>query len=241
MRYLVTMPRYSQQAHMEAAAAFMQPTRAGSPLEFHPFSPGGSLLANVMNICWGAACDLFEAGELDGFAMIHSDVAPVEPARLDPLHEALVGNDLDVLSAVVPIKDERGLSSTAVDDTGNVWRPRRLAMKELKALPEVFTSADVGAPLLVNTGLMAVKLGPWCERVCFTIRDRIEKGADGVRRALAQSEDWDFSRQCHRLGLKVGATRAVKVRHHGDYGWSNQGGWGWETDRMNRRPEVAPA
>ena len=235
MRYLVTMPRYSHQADLEAAAAFMQPVKAGSDLVFHAFSPGGSLLANVMNICWGAACDLFDAGELEGFAMIHSDVAPAEAGWLDALHEQMLEHKADVLSVVAPIKDERGLSSTAVDDTGNLWRPRRLTMKELKGLPPVFTSADVGAPLLINTGLMVVKFGSWCDRICFTVRDMIEKGPDGLRRAMAQSEDWDFSRQCHCLGLKVAATRTLKLHHHGDYGWSNQGSWGWETDRMNRK------
>jgi hypothetical protein len=236
MRVLLAMPRYGEAVNFEAATALYQPILPGSELQVRLRAPSGSLLACVFNSAWARACDLYDAGELDGFAMIHSDIAP-PPGWLDVLHREMLATGADVIAAAVPIKDDRGLSSTGVDDTGDPWRIRRLTMRQLKDLPETFTEADVGGPLLLNTGLWFCRLGPWCDRVCFTIRDTIRKEPDRDgklrRKARVQPEDWDFSRQCRALGLNLAATRKVVVRHFGEEFWSNQDVWGWDHDMQN--------
>lgn len=52
----------------------------------------------------------------------------------------------------------------------------------------------------------------------------------GVLAALNLPEDWGMGMWCARRGLKVGATRAVRVVHHGDGLWANDCVWGQERD-----------
>jgi hypothetical protein len=137
------------------------------------------------------------------------------------------------MSTVIPIKDDRGLSSTGIlrKETGAV---RRLTMTEIHTLPESFTIAQTDSPdqvLAVNTGLWVCDFtDEWVEKVTFTIRDGIQKGEDGLFRAAVMPEDWDFSAQCARLGLSVGATRKVVVDHYGRKAYRNDQVWGQETD-----------
>jgi hypothetical protein len=255
MRFALVMPRYNEQCTFEAATAFYHPLKAGSPNRVvTPISPASSLLACCFNMGWTHALDRFEAGDIDAFAMIHSDQAP-EPGWLDILHDELIASGADIMSAVCPIKDDRGLTSTAVDDSGCTWRPRRLTMHEILMLPTTFTDADVGGELLLNTGLWICKLGPWALeknpdgslKHCFRITDMCRKEGDR-HVARVQPEDWDFSRQLRRAGLKLGATRAVQLNHWGATRYPNFEKWGWEEDLQNgpnaswRKPaDPAPA
>lgn len=233
MRILLVMPRYEAWVNVEAASAFFRPVRPDSPLRVTGVSPGSSLLASTFNAGWALARNQYEAGEIDGFAMIHADVG-AEPHWLDILHAELVRAEADLVSAVIPIKDERGLTSTAVDAHDDLWRCRRLTVTEVANLPETFTEEDVGAPLLLNTGLWLCRLGPWCLDVHFRIRDAIRRQPDGQWRAAVVPEDFDFSAQCRAQGLRLAATRAARVKHHGEWAWSNQGEpWGWATDQQN--------
>lgn len=226
---------------MEAAGSFFRPIAQESPLDVKATSPQGSLLAAMFNACWAQAVNGYVQGALDGFAMVHADVA-AEFGWLDLLHEELVRSEADIISAVIPIKDIRGLTSTAVDDTGDEWRPRRLTLKEVQQLPETFTSEDVGGALLLNTGLWLCRLGPWCTSTCFQILDTLRlEGGSYVQRT--QPEDWHFSRQLHSHGLKLAATTRVKVKHYGESPFCNYGpAWGWATDETNgTRPEDVQA
>lgn len=232
------MPRHSNVADLEAASGFFRPQLPNSPITVRAASPCSSLLTATFNSCWAAARNAWEDGAADGFAMIHADVG-AEPGWLDVLHQELEATGADVIAAVVPIKDAKGLSSTAVDDTGNVWRPRRLTMREAHALPETFTEREVPG-LLLNTGLWLCRLGAWCLNARFHVKDRIVRNAEGRWVAEVQPEDWDFSRQCRQMGLKLAATRKVRVRHHGDTVWSNQEVWGWDTDLANGVPRAVP-
>lgn len=36
-------------------------------------------------------------------------------------------------------------------------------------------------------------------------------------------EDWNFSRQCHALGVKVAATQKLTLIHYGRMGWELTG------------------
>ncbi len=247
LRVLLTMPRYSNQCHLAAATAFYHPCRAGSPIKVKLMDSGGSLLAHSFNRPWCAAVAKYEEGLIDAFAMIHSDMAP-EPNWLDILYEQLVASGADVVSAVVPIKDDRGLSSTGVDDVGDPWVIRRLTLHQTAKMPTTFTDADVGGPLVLNTGLWLVRLGPWCLeenadgslKHRFTIDDiiRREKGKLTTR---VMPEDWNFSRGLRAAGLKLAATKAIQINHFGDTPYPNYMPWGWETDIQNDPKEQAKA
>lgn len=194
-----------------------------------------SLLAHGFNQLWCKALNEAAARGLTHFAMIHSDIEP-PPGWLDALTDELEAKGLDVLSAAVPLKDPRGLTSTALaSDDGDPWRTHcRLSVAEVHRLPETFTPADLGGrKLLLNTGLWVCKFDPdWASQVHFTITDRIVRGADGEYAAEVDSEDWHFSRQLNALGLKLGCTRKVLVDHRGHYPFTSAAPWGaWAFDR----------
>lgn len=190
----------------------------------------GSLLAANFNSLWVSALNRQRQGQrIDYFAMQHADVEP-QDGWLDLLIEELETHDLDILGAVVPIKDSRGTTSLALArDDGDNWRPLcRLTMTEVYRLPPTFTSDDTGHPLLLNTGLWVCRFGPsWVTKVHFTINDRIvqEKGS-GNYRAQTEPEDWYFSRLCHELQLRVGATRKVQLTHRGGAAFTSARPWG---------------
>lgn len=166
------------------------------------------------------------------FAMLHDDVVP-DAGWLDVLIGILEKNpDVDLVSAVVPIKDDRGLTSTAVDGvTGDDWGPRRLTMAEVCALPPTFSAADVGGELLLNSGCWVARFdAPWVPKVCFRQQDRIVELASGDVAPQTMTEDWDFTRQVRAAGGKVLATRAVGL-YHEETRFQNQTPWGmWATD-----------
>lgn len=200
----------------------------------------GSLLTQAFNNCWVAALNLRVSHAVRYFAMCHADVLP-PPCFVDSLVDELEARDFDILSCVVPIKDERGLTSTAIDDPADPFDPLfRLTMREVMGLPETFTAADVGYPgnaLLVNTGCWVCRFTePWAEEVCFTVRDRVRKDPEKSEWvADVEPEDWGFSRWAHARGLKVAATRKLAIKHYGNFGFGNGHAWGsWETDTSLR-------
>jgi hypothetical protein len=223
-RVLVGMPGY-QGLTPEAACGFFGCTKGGVEVR-RRMQTRSALLAHNHNLLWCEALN-GRRGGVTHFAMQHSDVEP-EAGWLDTLLAELDRTGLDVVGVPVPLKDERGLTSTAVDRTdGDTWRPqRRLTMAEVYDLPETFTSDDVGGPLLLNTGLWVCRLNEWAEDVCFTIRDAIGEDPDGKFTPLVEPEDWHLSRQFHALGLKVGCTRKVRLAHRGPVPFPNTHAWG---------------
>lgn len=191
-----------------------------------------SLLAANFNNLWCVALNQAESGDgVDYFAMIHSDIGP-DDFWLDTLIEELESQKLDVLGVAVPIKDQRGLTSLAIDGDGT-WRPKcRITMKEVASLPETFTCDDVGGSLLLNTGCWVCKFDlEWCRKVYFTINDRIVfNKANNRYQAECEPEDWFFSRLLHEQGLKLGATRKIRLMHRGEIDFSNQLHWGKKFD-----------
>lgn len=190
----------------------------------------GSLLANNFNRIWCHALTAAARGQrIDYFAMIHADVEPPD-GWLDVLIDELEANDLDVLGVVLPIKDLRGVTSCALARAdGSTWRVHcRLTQTEIHQLPETFTSADVGLPLLLNTGLWVCKFSmDWAPKLHFTINDRIVFHPDeNLYFPEVEPEDWYFSRLCHELGLKLGATRKLDVGHRGEFVFRNSLIWG---------------
>lgn len=200
----------------------------------------GSLLASNFNQLWCAALNLVHRGDrVDYFAMLHDDIEP-QDFWLDDLIGELEAKSLDVLGVAVPIKDSRGLTSLALHRNGDNWLPlSRLTMHEIYDLPETFTSDDVGAPLLLNTGCWVCRFDmAWATQVHFEINDRIVFNR-AVNRYQAQTEpeDWCFSRQLHEIGkpgspteglppLRIGATRKIPLQHVGDTKFTNEYAWG---------------
>jgi hypothetical protein len=194
---------------------------------------GCSLLTMSFNQMWADALNARDKG-ITHFFMHHDDLWAEDKWWLDTMYDQLQASGADILSAVVPIKDERGLSSTALyhPPTNKI---KRVTMTDAMNLPTTFTAADCGYPecvLLPNTGFWICDFTkPWVEEICFTIRDRIFKDpVDGLWKAQCFSEDWHFGIQAFKLGLRVCATTAVKIRHRGVYDYTNAEAWGTVKD-----------
>lgn len=209
----------------------------------------GSLLACNFNKLWCAALNMVHQNQpVDYFAMLHDDIG-CEDYWLDALIDELEEHQFDVLGVVVPIKDTRGITSIALHHEGDNWNADcRLSMHDIYQLPETFTSADVGGmPLLLNTGCWVAKWNQdWCRQVHFEINDRIVfDRVNNCYRPEVESEDWFFSRCLNDLGLKIGATRKIAVKHEGDVEFSNTFPWGSqafdnESDKYRRRFSPVP-
>lgn len=202
-----------------------------------------SALASCFNHLWANALSAASRGEITHFAMLHSDIAP-ECGWLDTLIDELTATKLDMLSVVMPIKSEDGLTSTAVGAINDIWSQKRLTMTEVMSLPETFTDKDLvqwkikhkreGHVLLLNTGCWVCDLRnkTWHQhkngqlQFCFTQKDKVIVDDDKKLKVCFASEDWIWSRDCQRAGLKLGATRKVKAWHHGKFPYYNQGSWG---------------
>lgn len=234
-------PCYGGAHPKSAEAAYRYPTKRHK-LACIPNK--SSLLAYGFNTL---LCECLNTKEKMGwthFAMLHADVAPVGPNAerdcwLDILLEEMDRVDADIMSAVVPIKGDTGITSTAID-----YYPthvQRLTMKQVFGLPETFCSADTPWPdrrLLVNTGCMVFRLDkPWLMETgtppFFAISDTITFD-EGKWRPQVEPEDWKLSRELHRRGCKVYATRKVLLEHWGEWGWGNDHVYGDDVDTREK-------
>jgi len=194
-----------------------------------------SLLPYTFNLLWAGFLNMRRDRPVKYVAMIHDDIRP-QDGWLDVLVDELERTNADMVSAVVPIKDNRGITSTGVDDTGDEWNPRRLSMTEVFMLPETFGDADLGFPVLLNTGLWVARFDrPWVENVNFRQGDKIEC-INGQWVPQTRPEDWDFSRQLRSHGCKLMATRKVRLTHERAE-WHNTAPWGkWQSDEDTGKP-----
>jgi hypothetical protein len=72
---------------------------------------------------------------------------------------------------------------------------------------------------------------PWVEQVCWRFVDTLVRDAEGTFHARTLSEDWDMAQQWAALGLRVAATRVVRLTHHGAQAYDNHTAWGtWTRD-----------
>lgn len=209
---------------------------------------GQSLLAKNFNEMWCDALNQRESRDLKYFAMLHADIQP-EAYWLDKLIAELDANDADVMSAIVPIKDNRGVTSTAIAYPGDPYRVfTRLTVRQMRhpSFPATFDIAGaveglaalppelrVEAPrtnLLINTGCWVARFDrPWNEKIHFEIRDKIAK-ENGKFFAKNLPEDWNFSSQLVMQNAKVMATRNIKLIHYGIAAYGNTADWGDEKD-----------
>ena len=191
---------------------------------------GFSVLTRNFNMLYAQALNQ-RANGTTHFCMHHEDIIP-DKFWLDRMLAIMKERDADILSVVAPLKDNRGLTSTGIDEPlpGHVegWEFKRLTLTEIyNDYPATFTHPK----LLINTGLMLVKLTqPWCEKLHFEFTDAIipNPKEPGKFMPVGVSEDWNFSRMAHKLGLKVYATREIPLLHFGQGKFSN-GKWGTMT------------
>jgi SAM-dependent methyltransferase len=226
-KVLLGMPSHGDIA-VHAARALFRST--ADRFDVHIMQQIGSLLAQNMNILWCEALNRARSGPgCDYFAMLHGDCQP-EDFWLDKLIDEMEAKDLDVLGVVSPIKDQRGRTSIALArPDGNTWRVHaRLTMKEVCRLPETFTSEDVGYPLLLNTGCWVCRFDEErMKKFHFEVNDRIIFNTKYERYIPeCEPEDWNLSRCFHEYGLKIGATRKIKMGHRGPINFGNQEPWG---------------
>jgi hypothetical protein len=227
-RVFLAIPTYLSRIECaDVIPALMRPSK-NHEVGFGETSTSANCLG--FNKLWIQALELRETQGFTHFLMLHSDIV-VQPYFIDQMMDIMNRTGADVLSAIVPIKDEKGVTSTAIDEPINDldvrWRMRRLTMREVHKMPETFTHPK----LLINTGCMLVDLRKdWVEKIYFHFDDEIIMH-QGKRIAVCQPEDWGFSRDARKLGAKLWATREVKVKHAGQQMYPNDVAWGeWETD-----------
>ena len=191
------------------------------------------------NDLWARALNEMEAGRADLAAMLHADVCP-DPGWLDTLISEMEDGGFDMVSAAIPIKDDRGVLSCGVGDfrePGPAFR--RWTVAELFDLPDTFTLADTEYAQdpfkfpLHNTGCWLINLrhpnltavdehGDL--RAWFDFPTKISRGPGGKWRNRRESEDWFFSRKIHCLGLRTAITRRAAL-YHEQPRWHNRAPW----------------
>lgn len=191
------------------------------------------------------------------FALLHADIAP-EDGWVDKLIGEAIKYEADIMTAIVPIKNNLGVTSTGImhKDTSRLRPAKRFTMKEIWSadFPETFASPyphGHGSPhhlipkgfLIANTGCMVCKIGDangirkWMDvtKVFFDTRSYITPVKDQTTGKISLaanefSEDWWFTYQAQLNGAKVMATRTLKL-NHADY--PNDRPWGMcETDPL---------
>ena len=226
---------YSGPVDMRVSKAFWTTTCKYAVVE--AVANSCTLLARNFNILYASALSMYDAGVITHMAMLHDDILPCE-GWLDILWEEMYNTGATMISSVVAIKDDRGLTSTAIDDPVYTWEAgERLTSSKIMKLPETFVAKDTEFPdraLLVNSGCWLLDLSDNRLRTLddknelvafFTVNDRIVKRG-GLWASDCESEDWFFSKRLFDLGIKVAATRKVKTVHLGDVGWTNDIKWG---------------
>lgn len=218
-----------------------------------PLPNWSSLLTQNCNGLWCRGLNLRRYG-FTWWAMLHADITP-EEYYLDKLHDIAEHHQADFVSAMVPIKNDKGVSSTALAHPSNPWLPGvRLSMAQLhhpsfpktfdvggavhalKKLPEGLRVDYPQTYLLANTGCCICRLDrKWATRVWFENHDRIEPLGDPNDLktdwyAQAQSEDWWFSQRIAALGGKVMVTQEVVTRHRGYKDYRSDETWGRPID-----------
>ncbi|HSV94498.1 MAG TPA: glycosyltransferase [Spirochaetia bacterium] len=201
---LLTMPTYDKKCKVRSAMALF----CSNAKDFH--IERSSFNSSVIPIGFNTLWDFGIKGKYDYFAMIHSDIEP-EEGWLEKMLNEMNENNLDVISAVIAIKNEQGMSSIAVNTTDK-WHYRNISIEEAKKLSKTFTEFE-GKSLLINTGLMICKMGDWAKDVIFRFQSNKVNGE-----YVTIDEGYDFSHQLHDKGLRVGATTVVKIIHDG---WKN--------------------
>ena len=231
IRPLLCIPTYSGKVPYELLGTIFNGIQDYAALKMN--MQGTSFLTLKFNMYW---CEALNNKEYTHFIILHDDLIPRDEHWLKKLVELADANNVDILSAVSPIKNAMGVTSTALAKKGEFGNFRRVTMRELGDLPEVFFRNDVAklfgwepkGHLLTNTGLMCVRMEKRnvLEKMRFTMQDWIKRTSDGKFYAQSEPEDWNWSREAQERGLTVAATRAIALTHRGEFDYRNDVPWG---------------
>lgn len=248
------IPTYAGQLHAHTAQAAYQ--AASRKFNVMTMSQGRGLTSPNCNSLWVSALNArLENPAVKWFAMLHADVAP-EAWWLDTLIGEAEKHNADLVSAVVPVKDNRGITSTIIANPD--WdesilqgtRPARYfgrltlrqvrhsrfpvtfgineACDALAQLPDDLRVTD--APrhvLLCNTGCMVIRLTANIDWLKVFFSVVDGIVIEGGRyRYYDISEDWTFSYRMTLAGGRCMATKAVRVTHFGVGRFGNESAWG---------------
>lgn len=194
-----------------------------------------SILPHCFNIIWKDVLNRRKEEKFTHWGLIHDDVCP-DPGWLDIMLEEMNRVNADFISAVVPIKNCRGTTSTAIDNPKDQYNVRRLTLHEIFKKKPTFTHPRI----LLNSGLFVMRMKPefylyppvyWRQQDKLTPRVANPKeGEEYEYDPETISEDWDFTRQLKARGARVFATRAVPLFHLEEE-FHNKSPWGtWKTD-----------
>lgn len=174
-------------------------------------------------------CSALNDPSIDIFCTLHDDIRMPKNWALDMLR-IMEENKADILSVVSPIKDERGLTTTAIDELPydihapivSEHRVRRLPLNEIyDNYPKTFTDPK----LLINTGCMMINLRhERAKDLYFRFDDKIVC-SDGKYVPSSITEEWLLSRDAQKFGMKVFATRELHLIHEGTKDYDNSK-WG---------------
>lgn len=242
---LLGCPTYSEEINTGSARGLWLHATNRDDVQVMAADRSGSLIPASCNNLWCAALNIRQSQGLGWFAMLHADIEP-EPGWLDKLLGIAAEHNADMVSVVVPLKDDRGITSTAIASEDETMQFCRLTQRQVwhQSFPETFDIYDCANALerlpdslrvphvprlglRLNTGCMLVRLKP---EVCtgdvyFENVDWIEQHR-GEWRARDISEDWRFSQKVQAAGGKLLATRAVRVIHKGIASFPNDKPWG---------------
>lgn len=206
-------------------------------------SQSGSLLCGNCNRLLVMALNEQKERDLTWFALLHADIAP-EACWLDKLVAEAELHGADMMSVPIAIKNQLGVTSTAICSGRRFGQYGRLSFAQLRHpdFPRTFDIDDaadalaqlpppLGATipriaLLANTGCMIVRIDkPWSRRLIFRTLDYLHEREDGKMEARDLSEDWYFSWLVAKLGGKVMCTTMVSASHHGTVDFPNNKDW----------------
>jgi hypothetical protein len=192
-----------------------------------------SLLCDNFNHFWAQAWNrnLDENLELTHFAMLHADVCSMMIGWLDLLIDEMDRKDVTLMATVVAIKNRSGDTSTRVGNRKTREMSPPLTVQELrqreKDFGKTFTIEDLYPLsfedhfLCINTGMWVCRFGEWMKKVVFNMRHWMTEHNNRLTPHVIP-EDYYLSMDLDRLGLRVGATRAVSVHHIGKEFFGNQ-------------------
>lgn len=238
-------PTYGEELNAGTARGLWLHATRREDVQLAVATRSSSLIPGSCNTLWCEALNNREPMGIGWFAMLHADIEP-EPYWLDKLLSLAETRRADMISVCVPIKDDRGVTSTAIASGDERTQFCRLTQRQLwhPDFPETFDIYDCANALerlpdplriahvprfglRLNTGCMLVRLKPeFCDgSVYFDNLDWIERH-NGLWRARDISEDWRFSQKIEHAGGKLVATRAVRVIHKGIAAFPNDKPWG---------------
>lgn len=233
-KILIGIPSYGDTVSCGTMQALKFAATKESGIQFDYATNSLSILTRCFNALYTVALNRAKRNDCDYFCLLHSDIGP-EKGWLGKLVSLSKKHEADIISVISPIKDLRGLTSTALDEPPKGsrydarWRCRRLGLHEIhNKFEPTFTHPN----LLLNSGCMLVNMkSPGVEKLKFQFDDDIIVNAKGDYEAVGMSEDWLFSRQANELGLRQFATREIKITHFGHFHFSNEKWGSWEEDR----------